>query len=448
MWKILCAESAGRQLKLRNTSSSIVLPCAEEEARIWKLSRREEDRVTRAFPATKSAIVSGYVEDVWTLRDMFNMSKLKIYDKWKEKWQYIVSNKQKLPTRIPHVFEYNENREYSVIISRLKTNHGNFPAHLAKIGLIESPICDEDQEYADLNHLFFMCTKNKNAIEVFMDKLKSIGYQYPLNINTLLASGRKDALVGSAMNACPGTKVMCFFRPLVISISYTSDTPWTLIHTNMPPVGTSQSQRPFSTFNLLTLSRNVLQSRVQDSSLQAKLRPILENNVDFLERESHFIRHALSKGNRLLWSIVLTFGCNEETISYYKISQFQRLVKDGVNPSVVLKPSSMAHTSAGHKEFKEACRCVGKLETFSSSSDQPYGSPHQHDAGVCSVQMKVCSFFSMKLAFHRNKTFNIRHDRFQLLIKGSSVHFGSFFDGALTDVANNSIVSVLKITNA
>nr|CAH7712636.1 unnamed protein product [Callosobruchus chinensis] len=44
MWKILCAESAGRQLKLRNTSSSIVLPCAEEEARIWKLSRRREDR--------------------------------------------------------------------------------------------------------------------------------------------------------------------------------------------------------------------------------------------------------------------------------------------------------------------------------------------------------------------------------------------------------------------
>nr|CAH7715222.1 unnamed protein product [Callosobruchus chinensis] len=44
MWKILCAGSAGRQLKLRNTSSSIVLPCAEEEARIWKLSRTRKDR--------------------------------------------------------------------------------------------------------------------------------------------------------------------------------------------------------------------------------------------------------------------------------------------------------------------------------------------------------------------------------------------------------------------
>nr|CAH7725078.1 unnamed protein product [Callosobruchus chinensis] len=40
----LQTESAGRQLKLRNTSSSIVLPCAEEEARIWKWSRRTEDR--------------------------------------------------------------------------------------------------------------------------------------------------------------------------------------------------------------------------------------------------------------------------------------------------------------------------------------------------------------------------------------------------------------------
>nr|CAH7728633.1 unnamed protein product [Callosobruchus chinensis] len=36
--------SAGRQLKLRNLSSSIVLPCAEEEACIWKLSRSREDR--------------------------------------------------------------------------------------------------------------------------------------------------------------------------------------------------------------------------------------------------------------------------------------------------------------------------------------------------------------------------------------------------------------------
>nr|CAH7768929.1 unnamed protein product [Callosobruchus chinensis] len=43
MWKILCAGSAERQLKLRNPSSSIVLPCAEEEAGIWKLSRRRED---------------------------------------------------------------------------------------------------------------------------------------------------------------------------------------------------------------------------------------------------------------------------------------------------------------------------------------------------------------------------------------------------------------------
>nr|CAH7760076.1 unnamed protein product [Callosobruchus chinensis] len=48
MWKILCARSAGRQVKLRNTSSSTVLPCAEE-ARIWKLSRRREDRANRRF---------------------------------------------------------------------------------------------------------------------------------------------------------------------------------------------------------------------------------------------------------------------------------------------------------------------------------------------------------------------------------------------------------------
>nr|CAH7718404.1 unnamed protein product [Callosobruchus chinensis] len=40
----ICPGSAGRQLKLRNTSSSIVLPCAEEEARIWKLKEGRQIR--------------------------------------------------------------------------------------------------------------------------------------------------------------------------------------------------------------------------------------------------------------------------------------------------------------------------------------------------------------------------------------------------------------------
>nr|CAH7715820.1 unnamed protein product [Callosobruchus chinensis] len=47
MWKILWAGSAGRQLKLRNTLSSVVLPCAEEEARIWKLSRKRSIKTVK-----------------------------------------------------------------------------------------------------------------------------------------------------------------------------------------------------------------------------------------------------------------------------------------------------------------------------------------------------------------------------------------------------------------
>nr|CAH7732952.1 unnamed protein product [Callosobruchus chinensis] len=58
MWKILCAGSAERQLKQRNTSSSIVLPCAEEEARIWKLSRRREDRSTQWVDSVTFGIVT------------------------------------------------------------------------------------------------------------------------------------------------------------------------------------------------------------------------------------------------------------------------------------------------------------------------------------------------------------------------------------------------------
>nr|CAH7762069.1 unnamed protein product [Callosobruchus chinensis] len=73
VWKILCAGSAGRQLKLRNTSSLIILPCAEEEARIWKLSRRREDRDRKYFSPSnllmlyKAQIISSleYCSHIW-----------------------------------------------------------------------------------------------------------------------------------------------------------------------------------------------------------------------------------------------------------------------------------------------------------------------------------------------------------------------------------------------
>lgn len=89
------------------------------------------------------------------------------------------------------MFDYR--KKYASIITRLKLNHGRFPAHLHKLGILQSPSCNCDNvSIGDTNHIFLECKKNKVAISNLYTYLRNNNFPFPLNISSLLACINKD----------------------------------------------------------------------------------------------------------------------------------------------------------------------------------------------------------------------------------------------------------------
>lgn len=83
-------------------------------------------------------------------------------------------------------------RFYRSTISRLKFGHGQYPAHLARMKIIESSSCACGWENADLNHIFFGCQNHSNNINKFMQRLILEKVALPTNIVTLLATDNRE----------------------------------------------------------------------------------------------------------------------------------------------------------------------------------------------------------------------------------------------------------------
>nr|CAH7716093.1 unnamed protein product [Callosobruchus chinensis] len=102
-----------------------------------------------------------------------------------------------LPNNIPHI-PY-KSKYFSSTISRLKLNHGRFPSHLYKLGIIESPFCTcNTDKVADLNHLFFDCSNHSNACKELLEELIRNNIHLPTNITCLLAANKEhifDSLI-------------------------------------------------------------------------------------------------------------------------------------------------------------------------------------------------------------------------------------------------------------
>lgn len=151
--------------------------------------------------AAKQATLLSEIEDVFAYDDIINFFKTQMSTDWKNLWNVYVSTSNNhyvdihptRPTKIDHIFLYNISRSYSTTITRMKLNHGCFPAHLFRIGINETPTCECDNlTIGDLNHIFFNCSKHKNNSDKFMKKLVSLKVNLPTNISTLLSTFNKD----------------------------------------------------------------------------------------------------------------------------------------------------------------------------------------------------------------------------------------------------------------
>ena len=63
-------------------------------------------------------------------------------------------------------------------ISRIKLNHGKFPAHLYKIGIREDPYCLRGA-IGDINHFIFNCPLTEQKSKVLLDFLYDNDFMPP-----------------------------------------------------------------------------------------------------------------------------------------------------------------------------------------------------------------------------------------------------------------------------
>ena len=145
--------------------------------------------------AKQSIKNQGVTHPFFPMTDFFHIYKKKQKQRWQTLWETYVANSSnhytkihpELPTFLPHISSHKVSRFFSTTVTRLKLNHGRFPQHLNRIGILGSPLCSCDKEsIADLNHIIFNCKHNSQATTEFIKKLSSLNIDLPTNITVLL----------------------------------------------------------------------------------------------------------------------------------------------------------------------------------------------------------------------------------------------------------------------
>lgn len=78
-------------------------------------------------------------------------------------------------------------RNLVATILRLKTNHGRFPSHLHKIGILQDPVCTCGELLCDINHILFNCQAHFAISTLLMQELREEGIADPMRLPQLLA---------------------------------------------------------------------------------------------------------------------------------------------------------------------------------------------------------------------------------------------------------------------
>lgn len=153
--------------------------------------------------AAKEATSLEKIDRIYTIPDITSNFKKEIRKNWEKIWleykhksnnHYFLIHPS-LPNKIPHIQDYNVSRQYCIYVTRMKLNHGGFPSHLHKIGVLHSPLCScDNSSVGDLNHLIFQCDNFHRYRNIFLQNIKSMGIYMPVNITMLLHLNDKKVL--------------------------------------------------------------------------------------------------------------------------------------------------------------------------------------------------------------------------------------------------------------
>lgn len=118
--------------------------------------------------------------------DFHPVIKKHLLQKWNQEWQKygIKTNTYyyNIHPNIPMSQWYNNchlSRKIISTISRIKMNHGKFPAHLFKIGVREDPYCPCGA-IGDVNHFIFNCPLTELNSKIFLNFLYDNGFTPPI----------------------------------------------------------------------------------------------------------------------------------------------------------------------------------------------------------------------------------------------------------------------------
>lgn len=130
--------------------------------------------------------------------DVISAFKQRIFAKWTFEYASSIETSKNpyfllhpIPAK-PQVYMH-LSKNFSATITRLKMNHGCFPAHLSKISLRQNPFCEcDNSSVGDLNHIFFACPM-RDAHRVGLMECLLKHFQLPLNTTVVLASDNVEA---------------------------------------------------------------------------------------------------------------------------------------------------------------------------------------------------------------------------------------------------------------
>ena len=143
----------------------------------------------------KDGIFNGTATDCYFhICDAQNILKITLKNKWNERWDNYRKSTQTryslILNKIPEKYWHKEivaSRRYITTIIRLKLGHACYPAHLNKIKVLATDLCDKCQVRSDLDHIFFECKKHTAQIQNLFDALFGLKVNCPFNLLNLLS---------------------------------------------------------------------------------------------------------------------------------------------------------------------------------------------------------------------------------------------------------------------
>lgn len=135
-------------------------------------------------------------------KELWPALKNKLWDEWTERFREIGLTKGRMYSSVvkPAAYrretwfkDWNSPRSNITTIIRIRSGHCLTPAHLTRIGVIDSPLCGCGG-LGDLPHIFFSCGDNSFNSDNLYQRLLALAILAPLNLYEVFYSTRPEVV--------------------------------------------------------------------------------------------------------------------------------------------------------------------------------------------------------------------------------------------------------------